>query len=50
MEEVSYPGKYDLMKMYLDDDFEMPDKTIALVAHFGNREKDRYLKEQSGIG
>ncbi len=33
-EEVEYLEKYDLMKGYLDNHFEMPDKTVALLVRF----------------
>ena len=33
-EEVDYLEKYDLMKDYLDNLFEMPDKTVALLIRF----------------
>lgn len=33
-EEVAYLEKYDRMKDYLDDHFEMPDKTVALMVRF----------------
>jgi hypothetical protein len=33
-EEVSYLQKYDDMKSYLDDVFQMPDKTVALLIRF----------------
>lgn len=33
-EEVEYLEKYDLMKNYLDNYFEMPDKTVALLVRF----------------
>lgn len=33
-EEVDYLKKYDLMKDYLDNYFEMPDKTVALLIRF----------------
>lgn len=33
-QEVNYLEKYDLMKAYLDDRFEMPDKTVALLVRF----------------
>jgi hypothetical protein len=33
-DEVDYLEKYDRMKAYLDDYFEMPDKTVALLIHF----------------
>jgi len=32
--EVDYLQKYDEMKRYLDDNFEMPDKTVALLIRF----------------
>ncbi len=32
--EVKYLIDYDLFKKYLDDNFEMPDKTVALLARF----------------
>jgi len=32
--EVNYLEKYDLMKDYLDNYFEMPDKTVALLIRF----------------
>jgi Fic family protein len=33
-QEVAYLEKYDLMKEYLDNHFEMPDKTVALLVRF----------------
>lgn len=36
-EEVSYLEKYDLMKDYLDNLFEMPDKLVALIIRFLER-------------
>jgi hypothetical protein len=33
-EEVDYLEKYDLIKNYLDDHFEMPDKMVALLVRF----------------
>lgn len=33
-EEVSYLQKYDAMKAWLDDHFQMPDKTVALLIRF----------------
>lgn len=32
--EVKYLINYDLFKQYLDDEFEMPDKTVALLVRF----------------
>jgi hypothetical protein len=36
-EEVSYIQNYDQMKAWLDDNFEMPDKTVALLIRFLNQ-------------
>lgn len=33
-QEVDYLQKYDLMKAWLDDKFEMPDKLVALLVRF----------------
>lgn len=33
-EEVEYLAKYDRMKAYLDNVYEMPDKTVALLVRF----------------
>jgi len=33
-EEVSYLKNYDQMKAWLDDNYEMPDKTVALLIRF----------------
>lgn len=33
-EEVEYLQKYDAMKSWLDDRFEMPDKTVSLLVRF----------------
>lgn len=40
-EEVDYLEKYDLMKDYLDNLFEMPDKTVALMMRFLEQGKGR---------
>ncbi|HUX92546.1 MAG TPA: hypothetical protein VMV36_01980, partial [Ignavibacteriaceae bacterium] len=32
--EVSYLQKYDAMKLWLDDYYQMPDKTVALLIRF----------------
>ncbi len=37
--EVSYLIKYDEFKKYLDDEFEMPDKMVALLIHFLEQNK-----------
>ncbi|HRN56567.1 MAG TPA: Fic family protein [Agriterribacter sp.] len=46
-EKVDYLEKYDLMKTYLDDHFEMPDKTVALLVRFLEQEKG-YLSDSAG--
>ena len=33
-EEISYLTKYDEFKKFIDDDFEMPDRTVALLVRF----------------
>ncbi len=33
-DEVDYLTKYDEFKRFLDDDYEMPDKTVSLLVHF----------------
>src|SRR5665648_1001912 len=33
-EEVAYLQNYDAMKSWLDDRFQMPDKTVALLIRF----------------
>jgi Fic family protein len=40
-EEVEYLEKYDLMKGYLDNLFQMPDKTVALIVRFLQQGKGR---------
>lgn len=45
-EEVDYLEKYDLMKDYLDNYFEMPDKTVALIVRFLEQGKGK-LSERS---
>ncbi|MFZ3565084.1 Fic family protein [Tenacibaculum finnmarkense] len=40
-EEVSYLQKYDQFKKYLDNHFEMPDKTIAILI--------RFLEQNEGV-
>ena len=40
-EEVDYLEKYDRMKTYLDDHFEIPDKMVALLV--------RFLEQGNGI-
>jgi Fic family protein len=43
-EEVSYLQKYDLMKAWLDDTFEMPDKMVALLIRFLTQNKGELSK------
>ena len=33
-QEVAYLRKYDAFKQYIDDEFEMPDRTVALLVRF----------------
>lgn len=40
-QEVSYLAKFDQFKRYLDEEYEMPDKTIALLV--------RFLEQKHGI-
>ncbi|MDP3830918.1 MAG: Fic family protein, partial [Ignavibacteriaceae bacterium] len=40
-EEVSYLQKYDQIKVWLDDRFQMPDKTVALLL--------RFLEQNNGL-
>lgn len=43
-EEVNYLIKYDEMKRYLDDVFQMPDKTVALLIRFLDQNKGVFTK------
>jgi hypothetical protein len=43
-EEVTYLQKYDEMKSYLDDVFQMPDKTVALLIRFLEQNNGRLSK------
>ena len=40
-EEVNYLQKYDEFKKYLDNHFEMPDKTVAILV--------RFLEQNEGV-
>ena len=40
-QEIAYLGKYDEMKKYLDDHFEMPDRMVALLI--------RFLEQNNGV-
>lgn len=42
--EVSYLMAYDKFKQYLDDDFEMPDNTIALLVRFLEQNNGHFSK------
>lgn len=42
--EVNYLQKYDEMKRYLDNNFEMPDKTVALLIRFLEQNKGKISK------
>ena len=43
--EVSYLTKYDEFKQFLDDDFEMPDTTVALLVRFLEQNKGQLSKQ-----
>lgn len=43
-EEVLYLQKYDAMKAWLDDQFQMPDKTVALLIRFLEQNKGTLSK------
>ncbi|HEX8015645.1 MAG TPA: Fic family protein [Flavobacterium sp.] len=43
-QEVTYLKKYDEMKSYLDDVFQMPDKTVALLIRFLEQNNGRLSK------
>ena len=42
--EVEYLTRYDQFKRFIDDDFEMPDRTIALLARFLEQNNGRLSK------
>ena len=42
--EVNYLQKYDDMKRYLDDTFQMPDKTVAMLIRFLEQNKGKLSK------
>ena len=43
-EEVKYLRSFDEMKFWLDNCFQMPDKTIALLIHFLNQNHGKLSK------
>ncbi len=43
-QEVTYLQKYDEMKSYLDDVFQMPDKTVALLIRFLEQNQGKLSK------
>ncbi|HSL88054.1 MAG TPA: Fic family protein [Ignavibacteriaceae bacterium] len=43
-DEVSYLQKYDRMKVWLDDHFQMPDNTVALLIRFLEQNSGRLSK------
>lgn len=43
-QEVDYLQKYDKMKSYLDDIFQMPDKTVALLIRFLEQNRGQFSK------
>lgn len=40
-DEVKYLQRYDTMKAWLDDEFQMPDKTVALLVRFLEQENGK---------
>jgi len=42
--EVNYLIKYDELKRYLDDQFEMPDKTVAILVRFLEQNEGKLSK------
>ncbi len=47
-QEVNYLWKYDSMKAWLDDKFEMPDNLVALLIRILEQNKGR-LSKRAGI-
>lgn len=43
-EEINYLIQYDEFKRYLDDEFEMPDHTVALLVKFLEQNKGKFSK------
>lgn len=43
-EEVGYLQKYDAMKAWLDDQFQMPDKTVSLLIRFLEQNNNKLSK------
>lgn len=43
-DEINYLIQYDEFKRYLDDEFEMPDHTVALLVKFLEQNKGRFSK------
>lgn len=43
-QEVTYLQKYDEMKSYLDDEFQMPDKMVALLIRFLEQNGGKFSK------
>lgn len=43
-EEVDYLGKFDSFRRYLEDEFEMPDKTIATLVRFLEQNEGKLSK------
>jgi hypothetical protein len=41
-DEVAYLEKFDAMKVWLDDHFQMPDKTVALLIRFLAQNNGRF--------
>ena len=46
--EISYLTNYDKFKRYLDDEFEMPDKLVALLVRFLDQNEGKLSKRARG--
>lgn len=44
-EEISYLIKYDEFKKFLDNEFEMPDKTVAILVRFLEQNNGKFSKK-----
>jgi hypothetical protein len=45
-EEINYLNQYDEFKRYLDDEFEMPDNTVALLIKFIEQKNGKLSKRE----
>lgn len=49
-EEISYLIKYDEFKKFLDNEFEMPDKTVAILVRFLEQNNGKFSKKSQRKG